>query len=117
MAGEVKYKKPLPKGAQVEIIAAEKDCMVPSSRFLGHTPVSEAGKFSIEVFPPWGADVSLCAVVTPKPGQPARMYGKAPGPYHAEKLGEVVYFHIVIEVAEGPPHAFPSATPAPLAKP
>jgi len=101
--------KGAPKAGKVVIYAAVGDCLDDSADVLGQVPGGDT--FMIEVFAPWGSDLTVCAAVDPGDGAPAVRYGKWKQSLHAEGEGEVVFRDVVIELADGKPHAFPSAAP------
>jgi hypothetical protein len=85
----------LPKGvspakARVVVLFSEGDCLAPGARIIGQALASAKGKYSMEVFPKWGADVTVCAAVETNPGAPVTVYGKSEKPIHAEQTGEIV---------------------------
>jgi len=81
------------------------DCLSPDARLLGQAG-STRGRFFIEVFAPWGSDLTLCAASESTPGAPSTLYGKAPGILHAAATGEVEFKDLVVELTPGPPHRF-----------
>lgn len=91
------------------------DCMK-GDPILSSSAVSDAGTFGAEIFPKWGTDLTICAVLEETPGKPVRYYAKATGTYHAEAMGEVMYRDIAIELKEGPPRKFPTVYNPPPAK-
>src|SRR5439155_22560543 len=82
------------------------DCLAPSAKMLGFGG-SCRGRFFVEVFAPWGSDLTLCAASEPSPGAPSTLYGKAKIAMHAEHTGEVEFKDVVVELASAPPHPFP----------
>ncbi|MDW8283754.1 MAG: hypothetical protein RMK29_18785 [Myxococcales bacterium] len=105
--GQVVLPRTVPKGTQATIVVAQGDCLAPDARVLGRARSAQDGRFFIEVFSDWGADLSVCAAVEPVEGQPVRVYGKAAGTFHAEAEGEVIFRDVRVELKPGPPHAFP----------
>lgn len=87
------------------------DCLDPSAKVLGRggttfTTKPTEGMFFLEVFAPWGSDLSLCAAVEPAPGKPSTLYGKVDRPMHAAATGEVTFNDLVVELEPGPPKKF-----------
>lgn len=109
----MKWGKPLPAGQRFYIFIAQGDCLAKDAHILAATPVNnETSRFFYEVFPKWGSDLSLCAAAVTAPDQPATLYGKATGKYHAEATGEVTFEQIVITPKPGPARTFPKPRPA-----
>lgn len=88
------------------------DCLGKNPHVLGVTPVNPEGGFGFEVYSSWGADLSFCAGLASAADQPVTIYGKAPGKFHAEAEGEVVFRGIEITPKPGASRTFPAAKPA-----
>lgn len=78
-------------------VVAIGDCLAPEPDIVGFGG-STNGRFFVEVFVPWGSDLTICAASEPTPGAASRLYGKSPLLMHAEKTGEVEFKDVVIEV-------------------
>lgn len=100
--------KGAPSGTTMSILVAVGDCLADDARVLGRTPAGQS--FMIEVFAPWGSDLTVCAAVEPGDGKPAVLYGKWKESLHAEGEGEVMFHDVVIELKKGKPHTFPAAS-------
>lgn len=116
MFGDVKYKgQPVTrgrlKGGTPMVYVADNDCLGKNVHTIGHIAVTDQGRFFVEMFSKWGADLTICAALEPAEGKPARIYGKAAGPHHAEAMGEVLFKDVLIEMKDGPPRVFPRAVP------
>ena len=98
-----------PGTPNAETFVAIGDCLG-GGKMVGHGGTTD-GRFFVEVFVPWGSDLTLCAASRPGPGQPSTLYGKAKIPMHAEKTGEVEFKNVVVEVAKGPPKSFDPTGP------
>jgi hypothetical protein len=67
----------------------------------------------VEVFVPWGSDLTLCAASETAPGKPSTLYGKAKVPMHAEAAGEVEFKNVILDLAAGqPPKKFEYVAPS-----
>ena len=99
------------------IFLSDGDCLAPGAHMLGASPAAKDGSFRVEVFAPWGSDVSICAAMIPADGKAATSYGKASGTFHAEQLGEVVFREVEIAMKTGAPKTFarPGSSAAPSA--
>lgn len=106
--GSVKYSKPLPAGQKFWVYAVQGDCLGKNPHVLGVTPVNPEGRFGYEVFSKWGADLSFCAGLAASADQPVTIYGKAPGKFHAEAEGEVIFRDIEIAPKPGPTRTYPT---------
>ncbi len=91
------------------------DCLDPAAKVLGRDFVNKQdGKWFIEVFPPCGTDLTVCASVEPAAAMPnapgeTRRYGKLDRLLHAQGVGEIEFKELTVPVADGPPRTF--ATP------
>ena len=103
--GRIVVPKRARKGPTPTTFIAIGDCLVPEPKIVGFGG-STFGRFFIEVFVPWGSDLSICAAIEPAPEKPSTLYGKAPIAMHAEKEGEVEFKGLVIELKPGPPKVF-----------
>lgn len=88
------------------VFVAIGDCLAPAPRIIGSSG-STRGRFFIEVFAPWGSDLSLCAASESQPGGPSTLYGKATVAMHAEAKGEVEFKDVMVQLAPGPARTFP----------
>jgi hypothetical protein len=95
-----------------KLYIADDDCLAPSAHLLGTFSTRPDGTYFAEVFSKWGADLSICAAISPIEGKPATRYGKAAGKFHAEKTGEVEFNDVVIVLAVAPPKVFAKLNPA-----
>ncbi len=96
-----------PAGAPAPMtFVAVGDCLAEKPEILGFGGTTNGG-FFIEVFAPWGADLTLCAASAPAPGRPSTLYGKAAKVMHAEAAGEVTFRDLTVELKPGPPRSFP----------
>jgi hypothetical protein len=85
------------------VYVSEGDCLDEDpKKVLGRAVVLDTGKFFIEVFTGWGADITICAAV----GEASTLYGKAPRTYHAEANGEIYVNDVAIALAKGAPKTF-----------
>jgi hypothetical protein len=118
LSGLVKLPPDLKVKGRPSVHFSNGDCLG-SDPMLSSSAVSQDGHFGAEVFPLWGTDLTVCAGLEEAPGKPVRYYGKAPGTFHAEKMGEVVYNNVIIELKPGPPHKFPTVynPPPPASRP
>jgi len=82
------------------------DCLAEHPQMIGFGGTTNNGYF-IEVFAPWGSDLTICAASEPSPGQPSTLYGRSKLSMHAEAAGEVTFHDVLIELKEGPPKTFP----------
>ena len=106
IAGNLQLPPGAPRGdASYYVFVTLGDCLAEGAKVLGWGGNTN-GRFFVEVFVPWGSDVSLCAVSMPPPGKPATLYGRTPL-LHAEKRGEVEFKGLVVALRPGPPHLFP----------
>jgi hypothetical protein len=115
IAGEVKVPKGAPPKARAVILVAENDCLAPDARIIGRAlALPKNGKFSMEVFSRWGADLTVCAALEEKPGKPITVYGKSARVIHAEQAGEIVVPDVVIPLERRPkePMNMPPVTAA-----
>jgi hypothetical protein len=94
----------MPPG-QAFVYVFEGDCLAPSGTKLGRAMVLDGGKFFIEVFSSWGADLTVCAAVEDR-DRSSVLYGKAPRSYHAEAIGEVELKDVVVALKPGPARSF-----------
>lgn len=90
------------------------DCLADKADVKGRDLVAADGKFFIEVFPPCGSDLTLCASIEPKGAMPnnplpTARYGKLERTLHAEGQGEIEFKNLHVTTGTGPVHAF--ATP------
>jgi len=114
--GKVKNVDKLPPKHRFWIFVAQgkADCLDPAAHIIGRTVTSATGEFSFEVFSDWAQDITFCAAALPGQEQaegmdkPSTLYGKAPGSYHAEATGEIVWKQIDVVVKPGPAHVFPA---------
>ncbi len=104
MSGNVKG---IPGGKTASVLISYGDCLDPKAPLLGRSATAAGGRFFLEVFTKWGADVTMCAAIEASPGQPSTLYAKA-GPFHAEAEGEVEFKNVEPMLKEGPPIAFPT---------
>lgn len=88
------------------VFVALGDCLAEKPRVIGYGG-SHKGRFFVEVFAPWGSDLTLCAASEPTPGAASRLYGKAAMVMHAEAKGEVEFKDVKLTLAPGPARAFP----------
>jgi hypothetical protein len=103
IAGQVKPPKGAAGKARTVILVAENDCLAPDARIIGRAlALPKNGKFSMEVFSKWGADLTVCAAVEDKPGKPITVYGKSAKVIHAEQAGEIVVSDVVIPLERKP---------------
>ncbi len=105
ISGKVVVPKKFAKAPAPMTFVAIGDCLAEKPDIVGYGG-SNHGVFFVEVFAPWGSDVSLCAASEPTPGKPSTLYGKAKLPMHAQASGEVEFHDVVVEVAPGPPKTF-----------
>jgi hypothetical protein len=105
ISGNVRVPKKNASAPAPTTFVAIGDCLAPSPRIVGFGGTTN-GRFFIEVFVPWGSDLTLCAASEPAPGEPSTLYGKAKHVMHAERSGEVVFGDVLVELAPGPPKAF-----------
>lgn len=91
------------------VFASYTDCLAPTAVNIGQTSAQADGKFFLEVFVKWGSDLTLCAFQPQAGGadKPTKLYGKAAGPFHAEKTGEVEFKGVTIEMKSGTNRPFP----------
>lgn len=111
ITGHVRMPKGQEKAPPPLTFVAVGDCLAPSAKVLGFGGTT-SGAFFVEVFAPWGSDLTLCAASEASPGGESRLYGKSPLVMHAEKTGEVAWKDVVVELAPGPPRTFPHAAGA-----
>ncbi|MCS6898361.1 MAG: hypothetical protein RMJ98_01070 [Myxococcales bacterium] len=102
-----------PKLPPPVVFVSYTDCLAPTTGNIGQTSTQPDGKFFLEVFVKWGSDLTLCAFQPTKEGaeKPTKLYGKAAGPFHAEKEGEVEFKDVQIELKNGTPQTFPRVRP------
>lgn len=102
-----------PKLPPPVVFASYTDCLAPTTRNIGQTSTQPDGKFFLEVFVKWGSDLTLCAFQPAAGGEekPTKLYGKAAGPFHAEKEGEVEFKDVQIELKSGTARTFPRVRP------
>lgn len=95
------------------VFASTEDCIAPTGKNIGQTQTQPDGKFFLEVFVKWGSDLTLCAFQPQAggPEKPTKLYGKAAGPFHAEKSGEVEFKDTKIELKSGAARPFPKVKP------
>lgn len=105
IAGTVRVPRKFKKAPPPLTFVAIGDCLAPSPQIVGFGG-STFGRFFVEVFVPWGSDLTICAASESKPGGPSTLYGKAALVMHAEKGGEVEFHDVKIDVAPGPPRTF-----------
>jgi hypothetical protein len=108
ISGHVKMPRTPPGTPIPQTIVAIGDCLG-DGKVVGRGGTTDS-RFFIEVFVPWGSDLSICAASAAAPDQPSTLYGKAKIPMHAEKAGEVEFRDVVIELAKGPPKTFGAVT-------
>lgn len=109
MGGLLQFPKgQVPAKGTTYVYVADNDCLAADAHVLGRSQASKEGSFFIEVFPRWGADLTLCAAHEVAPGQPSKLYGKAAGPMHAEATGEVTFGNLRIAMRPGAAHRFPA---------
>ena len=106
IAGRLELPRGAPKGDANYVFVAMGDCLAPDPRVIGWGGNTN-GRFFVEVFVPWGSDISLCAVSMAPPGQPSALYGKAATPMRAEAEGEIEFKNLVVALRPAPPHRFP----------
>ena len=85
------------------VYVATGDCLDPASRVRGRAAVEADGKFFIEVFPPCGSDLTVCATVEPAgtmEPQPTKRYGKLDQKLHAEGIGEIEFKGLQVPIAD-----------------
>jgi hypothetical protein len=87
------------------VFVALGDCLDPASRIVGFGGTAK-GRFFVEVFVPWGSDLTVCAASESSPGGPSTLYGKAKVRMHAERAGEIEYKGVGIDLAKGPARTF-----------
>jgi hypothetical protein len=104
-AGNLQLPPGAPRGDANYVFVTIGDCLAEGARVVGWGGNTN-GRFFVEVFVPWGSDVSLCAVSMAPPGKPSTLYGKTPL-LHAEKLGDVEFKNLVVPLKSGPPRLFP----------
>lgn len=110
ITGMARLPKGAKKGAQATIIVAQGDCLS-DGRVLGRARSTPEGKFFIEVFSDWGADLTVCAAMEEAAGRPVTLYGKAAGTFHAEAHGEVEFKGLDIAIKAGAPRSFAEIQP------
>jgi len=105
---EAHGKVDVPKSVKnpVRVFVSTADCLDPEGKILGHVDIAFNGGFFLEVFPPWGSDLTYCAAEIPPDGKPSMWYGKARGKFHAEQEGEVYFGNMSIPMARGKPKSF-----------
>jgi hypothetical protein len=111
MFGDFKLPKLAPGQHAYAFVAQDSDCLAPNAHILGHNQLAENGQLFIEVFSRWGADLTLCVAIANDPSQPSTYYGKAPGKFHAEAAGEVMFPKITFDLKPGKKHVFPEGKP------
>lgn len=89
------------------VFASYDDCLSPAPRNIGQSSTQPDGKFFLEVFVKWGSDLTLCAYQPTAGDKPTKLYGKAAGPFHAEKEGEVEFKNVTIDLKAGTARPFP----------
>src|SRR5262249_39628896 len=94
------------------VFVALGDCLAESPRIVGYGGTHQ-GRLFVEVFVPWGSDLTLCAASEPSPGAPSTLYGKAPGGVPAAAHGEIQWAGVEGKAAPRPPHSFPRSQPGP----
>jgi|GEM_PF-2217023 len=101
--------KPVEAGKTPPVVFASlsPDCLAPAPMNIGQSSTQPDGKFFLEVFVKWGSDITLCAYQPTGEDKPAKLYGKAAGPFHAEKEGEIEFKNVTIEMKAGAPRPFP----------
>ena len=112
MFGEFKLPKLAANQKAFAYVAQDSDCLAKDAHILGTNPLTNDGHMFIEVFSRWGADLTVCVAVATDSGAPSTYYGKAPGKFHAEGVGEVMIPKISFELKPGPKHVFPTPRPA-----
>jgi hypothetical protein len=115
VSGKVKLPKEFAKAPAPLTFIAIGDCLAPSPRTVGFVGTTD-GRFFLEVFVPWGADLTLCAASEPTDGAPSTLYGKAAIPMRADRVGEVQFTNLVVTLAPGPPKTFPHRTTPPASR-
>jgi hypothetical protein len=86
------------------MIVAVGDCLAPGAKVLG-TATARDGRWAVEVFAPWGSDLSVCA--TGQNGARA----KAKKRIHAEAAGEIIVGGVDVVLPGGDAPPAPAATP------
>ncbi len=89
------------------IYVATGDCLNPTGIMRGRELVPESGSFFIEVFPPCGSDLTVCATIEangpdmhlPKP---TSRYGKLDRVLHADGAGEIEFKDLHLQVGSAP---------------
>jgi hypothetical protein len=112
MFGEFKLPKLAANQKAFAYVAQDSDCLAKDAHILGTNQLTNDGHMFIEVFSRWGADLTVCVAVATDSGAPSTYYGKAPGKFHAEGVGEVMIPKISFELKPGPKHVFPTPRPA-----
>ena len=97
----------IPAGHEIvgnlQVFVSAKDCADPDAKVLGQVQLSMDKRFFIEVFAPWGTDLTVCASgETRRAGKVAQVLGKADRTFHAEGVGEVIFQNVAIKVAPLP---------------
>lgn len=111
--GKVVYPGKLPEGQRWFFAVAQgSDCLAKDAHIIGSFWANPDNTFFGEVFSKWGADLSLCVAAVTDANGPSTMYAKAKEPFHAEKVGEVEFEHLVLTPKSGPKIQFPSSRPA-----
>ncbi len=88
------------------------DCLDPAAKVLGRDFVNKQdGKWFIEVFPPCGTDLTVCASLEPATAMPnapgeTRRYGKLDRLLHAQGVGEIEFKELAVPLSDGPPRTF-----------
>lgn len=87
------------------VFVAVGDCLAENPKIVGFAG-SNKGKFFVEVFVPWGSDLTICAASEPTDKAPSKLYGKGAIAMHAEAAGEVEFKDVAIDLAPGPAKTF-----------
>ena len=111
--GKVVYPGKLPEDQRWYFVVAQgSDCLAKSAHIIGGFWANPDSTFFGEVFSKWGADLTLCVAAVTEANGPSTVYAKATEPFHAEKIGEVEFEHLVLTPKSGPKIQFPASRPA-----
>lgn len=110
--GDIQHKGPLPANTEWFVYVAQNDCMAKDAHVVAVWRMGTSGKFFVEAFAKWGADVTVCAAAAAGPDQPSTLYGRAKRSFHLAKTGEIEIDHVIVPVKTGPQKTFPQARPA-----
>lgn len=85
----------------LNVFVAQGDCADAKATVISEGSVAESGTFVLEIFAPWGSDVSVCARPSPK-ATDLHWFGKAKSSFHLESEMELTFKDVQIELKKVP---------------